>query len=175
MDARSPHGGFSRSSDQYVLLNNGDIAEEYQRPDCIFSRLNGHPAYPLSTLRWVPRGSSARLEAKWFATPFLVRLFHPLLHAGLSRRTNIPITLNDSGQNVQTPVIKSYDERTLSPAQFIRALRRTAVQSQQRIEGRRSGSGQLQERDLRSGTEPDGEASYADATVHVELCATIFV
>ena len=24
---------------------------------------------------------------------FLVRLFHPLLHAGLSRRTNIPITL----------------------------------------------------------------------------------
>ena len=24
-----------------------------------------------STLRWVPRGSSARLEAKWFATPFL--------------------------------------------------------------------------------------------------------
>ena len=30
-----------------------------------------HPAYPLSTLHWVPRGSSARLEAKWFATPFL--------------------------------------------------------------------------------------------------------
>src|SRR5205823_5111404 len=30
-----------------------------------------HPAYPLSTLRCVPRGSSARLGAKWFATPFL--------------------------------------------------------------------------------------------------------
>src|SRR5215471_21306652 len=30
-----------------------------------------HPAYPLSTLRCVPRGSSARLEAKWFAIPFL--------------------------------------------------------------------------------------------------------
>ena len=30
-----------------------------------------HPAYPLSTLRCVPHGSSARLEAKWFATPFL--------------------------------------------------------------------------------------------------------
>src|SRR4029077_6737054 len=30
-----------------------------------------HPAYPLSTLRWVPHGSSARLEAKWIATPFL--------------------------------------------------------------------------------------------------------
>src|SRR6202162_122069 len=30
-----------------------------------------HPAYPLSTLRWVPHGSSARLRARWFATPFL--------------------------------------------------------------------------------------------------------
>ena len=29
-----------------------------------------HPAYPLSTLRCVPRGSSARLEAEWIATPF---------------------------------------------------------------------------------------------------------
>jgi len=30
-----------------------------------------HPAYPLSTLRCVPHGSSARLEAKWIATPYL--------------------------------------------------------------------------------------------------------
>jgi len=29
-----------------------------------------HPAYPLSTLRWVPHGSSARLEAEWIANPF---------------------------------------------------------------------------------------------------------
>src|SRR5882672_12141727 len=33
-----------------------------RRPDCIFSELNTHPAYPLSTLRCVPHGSSARLE-----------------------------------------------------------------------------------------------------------------
>src|SRR5215470_18165899 len=46
-----------------------------RRPDCMFSRLNSHPAYPLSTLRWVPRGSSARLEAKWFAIPFLEGFF----------------------------------------------------------------------------------------------------
>ncbi len=32
--------------------------------------LNTHPAYPLSTLRCVPHGSSARLEAEWIATPF---------------------------------------------------------------------------------------------------------
>src|SRR6266436_1555482 len=44
-----------------------------------------------------------------------------------------------------------------------------------RIEKRRSGSGQLQHRDLRAGTEPDGEASYANAAVHVELLATVFV
>src|SRR5215831_18678162 len=42
-----------------------------RRPDCMFSRLHTHPAYPLSTLRCVPRGSSARLEAKWIATPSL--------------------------------------------------------------------------------------------------------
>ena len=41
-----------------------------RRPDCIFSELNTHPAYPLSTLRCVPRGSSARLEAEWIASPF---------------------------------------------------------------------------------------------------------
>jgi hypothetical protein len=41
-----------------------------RRPDCIFSELNTHPAYPLSTLRCVPRGSSARLEAERIATPF---------------------------------------------------------------------------------------------------------
>jgi hypothetical protein len=28
------------------------------------------PPIPLSTLRWVPRGSSARLEAERFANPF---------------------------------------------------------------------------------------------------------
>jgi hypothetical protein len=37
----------------------------------IFSELNTHPAFPLSTLHWVPRGISARLRAKWIATPFL--------------------------------------------------------------------------------------------------------
>ncbi len=42
-----------------------------------------HPAYPLSTLHWVPRGSSARLEAETDRYSFLVRLLHPLLHAGL--------------------------------------------------------------------------------------------
>jgi len=41
------------------------------RPGWIFSELDTQPTYPLSTLRWVPRGSSARLEAKWIATPFL--------------------------------------------------------------------------------------------------------
>jgi hypothetical protein len=34
-----------------------------------------HPAYPLSTLHCVPHGSSARLEAKWIATPCLKGFF----------------------------------------------------------------------------------------------------
>src|SRR5215475_12218690 len=37
------------------------------------------------------------------------------------------------------------------------------------------GSGQLQYCDLRSGTEPDREASYANTAVHVELLGTVFV
>src|SRR5215469_9311942 len=37
----------------------------------IFSELDTQPTYPLSTTHCVPRGSSARLEAKWVATPFL--------------------------------------------------------------------------------------------------------
>src|SRR4029077_17526124 len=41
-----------------------------------------------------------------------------------------------------------------------------------RIDKRRSGSGQLQHCDLRSRTEPDGQASYANAAIHVELLAT---
>jgi len=37
----------------------------------VVPELNTHPAYPLSTPHWVPRGISARLRAKWIATPFL--------------------------------------------------------------------------------------------------------
>ena len=44
-----------------------------------------------------------------------------------------------------------------------------------RIDKRTSGSVELQHRDLRSGTKPDGQASYANAAIHVELLATVFV
>src|SRR5215467_15888739 len=60
----------------------------------IFSELNTHPTYPLSTLRGLPHDRTrARLEAEVARYSFLVRLFHPLPHAGLSRRTEISITL----------------------------------------------------------------------------------
>ena len=36
----------------------------------IFSELDTHPTYPLSTLRWVPHGSNARLEAERIASPY---------------------------------------------------------------------------------------------------------
>src|SRR5215468_6719935 len=62
----------------------------------IFSKLDTHPTYPLSTLRGLPHHRArARLEAEVARWAFLVKLFHLLLHAGLSRRTNIAITPND--------------------------------------------------------------------------------
>src|SRR5438093_7072568 len=36
----------------------------------IFSELDTHPTYPLSTLRCVRRGSNARLEAERIASPY---------------------------------------------------------------------------------------------------------
>jgi len=36
----------------------------------IFSQLDTHPTYPLSTLRCVPRSSNARLEAERIASPY---------------------------------------------------------------------------------------------------------
>src|SRR5215470_2796548 len=60
----------------------------------IFSQLDTHPTYPLSTLRGLPHDRArARLEAEVARYAFLVKLFHLLPHAGLSRRTNISISL----------------------------------------------------------------------------------
>src|SRR5215469_10607472 len=62
----------------------------------IFSKLDTHPTYSLSTLRGLPHDRArARLEAEVARYAFLVKLFHLLPHAGLSRRTKIPITLID--------------------------------------------------------------------------------
>jgi len=47
------------------------------------------PSMPLSTLHPAPRGTSARLEVKMVRYSFLVGLFHPRLHAGLSRRLRL--------------------------------------------------------------------------------------
>ena len=55
------------------------------------------PTPPILYLRFTASLAVAaqEFEAKWIRYSFLVRLFHPLLHAGLSRRTNIPIALID--------------------------------------------------------------------------------
>ena len=58
-----------------------------RRPDCQFTELNTHPAYPLSTLRCVPRDTQRKTRGRADRYSFLVRNFHPLLHAGLARRT----------------------------------------------------------------------------------------
>src|SRR5580693_6351687 len=43
--------------------------------------------YPLSTLRCVPRDTQRKTRGRADRYSFLVRNFHPLLHAGLTRRT----------------------------------------------------------------------------------------
>ena len=48
-----------------------------------------HPAYPLSTLRCVPRDTQRKTRGRADRYSFLVRNFHLLLHTGLARRTEM--------------------------------------------------------------------------------------
>jgi hypothetical protein len=43
---------------------------------------------PLFTLRRAPHDAQRKTQGRAGRYPFLVRIFHPLLHAGLSRRTD---------------------------------------------------------------------------------------
>src|SRR2546430_3331564 len=55
------------------------------------------PPIPLFTLRRAPRDAQRKPQGRVVRYSFLVRNFHSLLHPGLSRRTNIAISLiNDS-------------------------------------------------------------------------------
>ncbi len=57
-----------------------------RHPDYAFRSSIPRPPMPLSTLHLAPHAPGARLEVKMVRYSFLVGLFHPLLHAGLSRR-----------------------------------------------------------------------------------------
>jgi hypothetical protein len=50
------------------------------------------PPVPLFTLRRTPRGAQRKTRGRAVRYSFLVGLFHSLLHAGLSRRTDSAIT-----------------------------------------------------------------------------------
>src|ERR1035441_8914266 len=57
------------------------------------------PLMPLSTLRKAPLAAHpARLEVKMDRYSFLVRLFHSLLHAGLSRRSDVRVSPPETGK-----------------------------------------------------------------------------
>ena len=49
------------------------------------------PPIPLFTLHWTPRGVQRKTRGRVDRYSFLVRLFHPLLPTGLSRRTGYPL------------------------------------------------------------------------------------
>ena len=59
-------------------------------PDCVFEAQ--YPAHQCLCLRFVPclAASYAKLEVRMVRYSFPVRLFHSLLHAGLSRRSGCP-------------------------------------------------------------------------------------
>ena len=47
------------------------------------------PSFPLFTLRWTFRNVQCKTRGRADCYSFLVRLFHPLFHAGLARRTQV--------------------------------------------------------------------------------------
>jgi hypothetical protein len=56
----------------------------------VFGAQSPSPPVPLFTLRRPPRGGQRKTRGRVDRYSFLVRLFHSLLHAGLSRRTEGP-------------------------------------------------------------------------------------
>src|SRR5258708_22962249 len=62
-----------------------------RRPDCIFSKLNTQPACtPVYASPYTSR-CTTKTRGRVVRYSFLVGLFHSLLHAGLSRRTDSAI------------------------------------------------------------------------------------
>ena len=57
----------------------------------VFEAQSPSPPVPLFTLRLSPRGEPRKTQGRVGRYSFLVRLFHSLLHAGLSRRTGNPV------------------------------------------------------------------------------------
>ena len=78
------------------------------------------PPIPLFTLRCVPRGTQRKTRGRVVRYSFLVRIFHPLLPAGLSRRTRpsnpeVSLTLSVSLANVHTNKISCKERRRGDP------------------------------------------------------------
>src|ERR1035438_5272307 len=64
-----------------------------RHPNVRFSKLN-HPAHQCLCLRFADRLATVSTQdsrSGWSRCSFPVRLFHPLQHAGLSRRTAVPV------------------------------------------------------------------------------------
>jgi hypothetical protein len=60
-----------------------------RHPDCVFRSSIPGPSMPLSTLHPAPRGTRRKTRGQDVRYCFLVGLFHPRLHAGLSRRLRL--------------------------------------------------------------------------------------
>src|ERR1700692_2781949 len=62
------------------------------------------PTYPLFMLRLAPHGARRKTRGRVVRYSFLVRLFHPLLHAGLSRRTALACRVENRRSGCSLPV-----------------------------------------------------------------------
>src|SRR5918995_5769242 len=60
------------------------------------------PSFPLFTLHWTPHSVQCKTRGRVDRYSFLVRLFHPRLHAGLSRRTTTIFTASASCELILT-------------------------------------------------------------------------
>ena len=75
------------------------------------------PPIPLFTLHYAPHGTQRKTRGRVVRYSFLVRIFHPLLPAGLSRRTRPP-SLRSASLNCECAVVVKAgreDRREFSP------------------------------------------------------------
>jgi len=153
------------------------------------------PSFPLFTLHWRPHGFQCKTRGRADRYSFLVRLFHPQLHAGLSRRTPTSFSDESKYSNGQRrsladlehetrvgltyccwnqPHIKQQKGKQIADHQFSNTIRT------QRREPRRPSASQSPEPKIdgalenggRSGDTPSQQPTYAEAFA-VAYCASL--
>ncbi len=83
------------------------------------------PPRPLFTLHCAPHGTQRKTRGRVDRYSFLVRLFHPLLPTGSSRRTSYPLTVAAYGGYIPTKKVETH----VPPASQVDNMYRNTVRS----------------------------------------------